>query len=137
MGTQSLGSSEREQAPVRLDNLLKEATERSANVDEVKTAIVRALPEFSALPPYAELCELHQVLLKHIEVLRPLAAARIDGLNHGTAAWYGKRAKLDSVPYEVCRGLGSGLQSAASQVQRLGYTLRFLLENSGAQGADG
>ncbi|MFE0186945.1 DUF6415 family natural product biosynthesis protein [Streptomyces sp. NPDC058989] len=107
---------------------------RSADVDEVKAAIVRALYERSALPPYAELCELHQVLLKHIEVLMPLAAARIDALNHGTAAWYRKRAKLDSIPYEVCRGLGSGLQSAASHVRSLGYTLRFLLENSGVQG---
>lgn len=107
---------------------------RSVDVEEVKAAIVRALSEQSALPPYAELCELHQVLLSHIEVLRPLAAEQIDRLNHGTAAWYGKRAKLDSIPYEVCRGLGSGLQSAASHVQSLGHTLRFLLENSGVQG---
>ncbi|WEB41269.1 DUF6415 family natural product biosynthesis protein [Streptomyces yunnanensis] len=104
------------------------------DVEAVKAAIVRALSERSALPPYAELCELHQVLLRHIEVLNPLAAERIDGLNHGTVAWYGKRAKLDSIPYEVCAGLGSGLQSAASHVQSLGYTLRFLLENSGVQG---
>ncbi len=136
MGTQSLGSSEREQAPVRRDIRPKELTERWVNVDEVRAASVRALSEFSALPPYPELCELHQVLLGHIEMLTPLAAARIDGLNHGTATWYGKRAKLDSIPYEVCRGLGSGLQSAASQVQRLGHTLRFLLENSGLPGVD-
>lgn len=136
MGTKSLGSSEWEQALVRLDNRPKETAGRWVNVDEVKAVVARSLSEFSALPPYPELCELHRVLLGHIEVLTPLAAARIDGLNHGTAAWYGKRAKLDSIPYEVCRGLGSGLQSAASQVQRLGHTLRFLLENSGVQGAD-
>ncbi|MFD5735134.1 DUF6415 family natural product biosynthesis protein [Streptomyces sioyaensis] len=104
------------------------------DLEEAKATITRALTERSALPPYAELCELHQVLLGHIEVLKPLAAAQIDGLNHGTREWYGKRAKLDSIPYEVCWGLGSGLQSAASQVERLGHTLRFLLENSGVQG---
>lgn len=107
---------------------------RSVDVEEVKAAIVRALTERSALPPYAELCELHQVLLEHIEVLEPLAAEQVDRLNHGTAGWYGKRAKLDSIPYELSRGLGSGLQSAASHVQSLGHTLRFLLENSGVQG---
>ncbi|WP_241779512.1 DUF6415 family natural product biosynthesis protein [Streptomyces natalensis] len=104
------------------------------DVNEVKAAIVRALPEQSALPPYAELCELREVLLGHIEVLKPLAAERINRLNHGTLAWYRKRAKLDSIPYEVCQGLGSGLQSAASHVRSLGYTLLFLVEKSGVLG---
>ncbi|MGW9175842.1 DUF6415 family natural product biosynthesis protein [Streptomyces decoyicus] len=107
---------------------------RLVDVDEVKSAIVRSLSEGSALRPYPELCELHEVLLGHIEALKPLAAGRIDRLNHGSGEWYRKRAKLDSIPYEVCRGLGSGLQSAASHVQSLGHTLRFLLENSEVRG---
>ncbi len=104
------------------------------DAEEVKATITRALAKRSALPPYPELYELHQVLLEHIEVLEPLAVEHVDGLNHGTVEWYRKRAKLDSIPYELSRGLGSGLQSAASHVQGLGHILRFLLENSGVLG---
>ncbi|MGG7569749.1 DUF6415 family natural product biosynthesis protein [Streptomyces sirii] len=104
------------------------------DAEEVKATITRALAKRSTLPPYPELNELHQALLEHIEVLEPLAVEHVDGLNHGTVEWYRKRAKLDSIPYELSQGLGSGLQSAASHVRSLGHILRFLLENSGVLG---
>ncbi|KAK1181550.1 DUF6415 family natural product biosynthesis protein [Streptomyces sp. NBS 14/10] len=76
-----------------------------------------------------------RALVGHIETLTPLARKRIDRLNHGTMEWYGKASKLSSIPYEVGTGLGSGLLSAKAHVQGLGYSCRFLLENSGLQAA--
>ncbi|KUJ67875.1 hypothetical protein ACZ90_23415 [Streptomyces albus subsp. albus] len=100
-------------------------------VDEIKATITRALAERSAPPRYEELCELHAALLVHIEAVRPLAAAQIDRLWHGSVEWYRKASKLDTVKYQVALGLGSGMQSAVGQVRSLGYTLRFLVENAG------
>lgn len=101
------------------------------DVHKIEATIARALMERSALPPYDELRALHQALLEHIETLTPLVQKRVDGLWHGSAEWYQKRSKLDSIPHEVGRGLGPGLQSAAQHVKTLGYSLRFLVENAG------
>ncbi|MGW2875938.1 DUF6415 family natural product biosynthesis protein [Streptomyces sp. NPDC001233] len=101
------------------------------DTDEIKATITKALTERSALPPYEDLCAVHQDLVRHIEALTPLAAQRVDGLWRGSVEWYQKRRRLDTIPHEVGRGLGTGLQSAAWHVKSLGYTLRFLLENSG------
>ncbi|MFI0734996.1 DUF6415 family natural product biosynthesis protein [Streptomyces sp. NPDC021225] len=103
------------------------------DVEQIKVLIGRALVESSAIPRYEDLCELRDALVGHIEALTPLAAKRIDCLNHGTVEWYGKVSKLSSIPYEVGTGLGSGLLSAKAHVQGLGYSCRFLLENSGLQ----
>ncbi|MGY0059078.1 DUF6415 family natural product biosynthesis protein [Streptomyces sp. LZ34] len=103
------------------------------DVEQIKVSIGRALVESSALPRYEDLCELREALVGHIETLTPLARKRIDRLNHGTVEWYGKASKLSSIPYEVGTGLGSGLLSAKAHVQGLGYSCRFLLENSGLQ----
>ncbi|WP_369390429.1 DUF6415 family natural product biosynthesis protein [Streptomyces sp. CG1] len=104
------------------------------DVDEIKATITKALTERSALPPYEDLCALHQDLVRHIEALTPLAAKRVDRLWRGSVEWYQKRRRLDTVPHEVGRGLGPGLQSAAWHVKSLGYTLRFLLENADLAG---
>ncbi|MEU7317630.1 DUF6415 family natural product biosynthesis protein [Streptomyces sp. NPDC007083] len=101
------------------------------NTEDVKATISTALAERSALPRYEELCCLHEALLKHIEALMPLAAKQIDGLWHGSREWYLKRSTLDAIPYEVAEGLGPGLLTATAHVKSLGYTLRFLFENSG------
>ncbi|MEU1791144.1 DUF6415 family natural product biosynthesis protein [Streptomyces sparsogenes] len=101
--------------------------------EQIKSTIVRALVESSNVPRYEDLVKLHDDLLRHIETLTPLASKRIDALNHGTVEWYGKVSKLSSIPYEVDRGLGTGLMSAKAHVQGLGYSCRFLLENSGLQ----
>ncbi|WP_369366188.1 DUF6415 family natural product biosynthesis protein [Streptomyces sp. CG1] len=101
------------------------------DTDEIKATITRALAERSALPPYEDLCALHQDLVRHIGALTPLAAKHVDGLWRGSVEWYQKRRRLDTIPHEVGRGLGPGLQSATWHVKSLGYTLRFLLENSG------
>jgi len=105
------------------------------DVAEIKATISAALAERSALPRYEELCALHKILVQHIEALMPLAAKQIDGLWHGSREWYQKRSTLDTIPYEVAEGLGTGLLSAECHVKSLGYTLRFLFENAGL--ADG
>ncbi|AEM80244.1 DUF6415 family natural product biosynthesis protein [Streptomyces violaceusniger] len=107
---------------------------QEVDVEQVKGAIVRALVESSTVPRYEDLCELREVLIGHIKTLTPLATKQIDRLNHGTVEWYGKASKLRSISYEVAAGLGHGLLSAKAHVQGLGYTCRFLLENSGLQG---
>jgi hypothetical protein len=104
------------------------------NTNDVKTTISAALAERSALPPYEELCALHDALLAHIETLTPYASRQIDGLWHGSREWYQKRSRLDMIPCEVAAGLGSGLCAAAAHVKSLGYTLRFLFENAGLAG---
>ncbi|UNZ18506.1 DUF6415 family natural product biosynthesis protein [Streptomyces sp. 891-h] len=101
------------------------------DVAEIKATISTALAQRSSLPRYEELCALHDVLVRHIEALMPLAAKQIDGLWHGSREWYRKRSTLDTIPYEVAEGLGPGLLTATSHVKSLGYTLRFLLENAG------
>ncbi|KUJ67829.1 hypothetical protein ACZ90_24620 [Streptomyces albus subsp. albus] len=108
---------------------------RPVDVRAIEAVTARALMEYPAPPPYEELCKLHADLLRHIEVVRPLAAAQIDGLWHGSVEWYQKASKLDTVKYQVALGLGSGMQSAVGQVRSLGYTLRFLVENAGLDGA--
>lgn len=110
---------------------LRLGTSEPGDVAAIEAAISRALAERSAPPPYEELCALHQELLRHIEVLTPLAVRQIDRLNRGTLEWYGKRSKLGTIPYQVADGLGPGLMTAAAQVRSLGYTTRFLLENAG------
>lgn len=102
----------------------------AVDVDAVKATISEALAERPVLPRYEELCALHQDLLKHIEAVVPLARQHIDRLWHGSQEWYSKSSQLSYIPYEVAMGLGSGLQSAAWHVKSLGYSLRFLLENS-------
>lgn len=106
------------------------ASADEVDVEQIKALIGRALVESSAIPRYEDLCELREALVGHIETLTPLARKRIDRLNHGTVEWYGKASKLSSIPYEVGTGLGSGLVSAKAHVQALGYSCRFLLENS-------
>ncbi|MGI5353256.1 hypothetical protein ACQEU8_34500 [Streptomyces sp. CA-250714] len=56
----------------------------------------------------------------------------------GTAPreWYRKRSTLDTIPYEVAQVLGTGLLTAEAHVRSLGYTLRFLLRNSGLAATD-
>ncbi|MFE0511524.1 DUF6415 family natural product biosynthesis protein [Streptomyces sp. NPDC058964] len=101
------------------------------DTDKIKKTIAKALTERSELPPYEDLCALHEDLVRHIEALTPLVTKQVDGLWHGSVEWYQKRPRLDIIPHEVGRGLGTGLQSATWHVKSLGYTLRFLLENSG------
>ncbi|GAA2611586.1 DUF6415 family natural product biosynthesis protein [Streptomyces axinellae] len=101
------------------------------NTEDVKATISAALAERSALPRYEEVCCLREALVGHITVLMPLAAKQIDGLWHGSLEWYRKRSTLSTIPYQVAEGLGPGLLTATRRVQRLGYTLRFLYENSG------
>jgi hypothetical protein len=105
------------------------------DTDAVKATISKALIQRSVLPRHEELRELHRDLLTHIHVLMLLAEHHIDGLWHGSVEWYSKRSQLRSIPYEVGTGLGSGLQAAAWHVKSLGYTLRFLWENSGLTGS--
>lgn len=111
------------------------ATVQEVDLAQIKSSIVQALVESSTVPRYEDLVKLHDDLLRHIEALTPLARKRIDAMNHGTVEWYGKVSKLSSIPYEVGRGLGPGLMSAKAHVQGLGYSCRFLLENSGLQKA--
>ncbi|MFE7122228.1 DUF6415 family natural product biosynthesis protein [Streptomyces sp. NPDC057654] len=90
-----------------------------------------ALAKRPVLPPYSDLCVIHASLLHHIECLRPLTTKQVDQLCHGSVDWSLKQTHLSQVQYQIDKGLGSGLLSASRQVQSLGYTLRFLLENSG------
>ncbi|ADI08963.1 hypothetical protein SBI_05843 [Streptomyces bingchenggensis BCW-1] len=101
------------------------------DVCAIEKTIARAVVKRTALPPYEELCELHDVLVEHIKALVPLADKRINRLNRGTVDWYQKRSRLDLIPHELRQGLGSGLQSADWHVRSLGYTCHFLLDNSG------
>ncbi len=101
------------------------------DVAEVEDVIRRALAERPVLPPYADLCAIHASLLHHIGCLMPLTTAQVDGLGHGSAEWSRKQTYLKQIPHQIDEGLGSGLVSASCRVQSLGYTLRFLLENSG------
>ncbi|WP_107424819.1 DUF6415 family natural product biosynthesis protein [Streptomyces antioxidans] len=105
--------------------------EAAVNVEEIKTAITRALVTRTVLPPYEELSNLHKALLGHIQTMMPLAEKRIDRLNRGTLAWYSKRSRLNTIPHEMAQGLGPGLRSAEWHVRSLGYTCQFLLNNSG------
>ncbi|MEV0282436.1 DUF6415 family natural product biosynthesis protein [Streptomyces sp. NPDC050610] len=114
-------------APVRM----ADAPRPLVDVAEIEDVVRRALAKRSALPPYPELCVIHASLLHHIERLFPLAASQVDRLWRGSKEWSLKRTYLSQVQYQVDEGLGSGLLSASCRVQSLGYTLRFLLENSG------
>ncbi|QKV97724.1 hypothetical protein HUT19_20975 [Streptomyces sp. NA02950] len=111
--------------------LTTEGGRQPVDIDGLKTVISKALAERSALPPYADLCELHGALLQHIQALMPLATKQIDGMWRGSVEWYQRRSKLDTIPHEMAQGLGAGLQSAAWRVKTLGYTCRWLLEVSG------
>ncbi|MBQ1119202.1 DUF6415 family natural product biosynthesis protein [Streptomyces sp. B15] len=106
------------------------------DTEDVNATISAALTERKALPRYEELCELHNKLVTHINALLPLAAKQIEALWHGSREWYLKRSSLDTIPYEVAQGLGTGLLTAEAHVRSLGYTLRFLLRNSGLAAAD-
>ncbi|WP_435243527.1 DUF6415 family natural product biosynthesis protein [Streptomyces cucumeris] len=112
---------------------LQHASERQddVDIDGVKAAIDRALVMRTGLPPYSELVELHQTLRWHIRTLLPLAEARVERMDRGTVDWYDRRCRLNTIPHKVARGLGSGLQSADDHVRSLGYSCKFLLENSG------
>ncbi|RNG16648.1 DUF6415 family natural product biosynthesis protein [Streptomyces botrytidirepellens] len=101
------------------------------DVAQIGEAIARALVKRTALPPYEELRALHKTLLEHVQTLMPLAEKQVDRLNRGTVAWYEKRSRLNTIPHELAQGLGSGLQSADWHVRSLGYTVQFLLNNSG------
>ena len=101
------------------------------DVCAIEKTIARAVVKRTALPPYEELCELHDVLVEHIKVLVPLAEKLVGRLNRGTVDWYQKRSRLDLIPHELRQGLGSGLLSADWHVRSLGYTCQFLLDNSG------
>ncbi|MEU7239903.1 DUF6415 family natural product biosynthesis protein [Streptomyces sparsogenes] len=112
---------------------VKRTGEQQAAVDikAIEATIARAVVKRTALPPYEELCELHESLVEHIEALMPLADKQINRLNRGTVAWYQKRSRFDLIPHELRQGLGTGLQSADWHVRSLGYTCQFLINNAG------
>ncbi|MEV0281970.1 DUF6415 family natural product biosynthesis protein [Streptomyces sp. NPDC050610] len=113
------------------DRLCTDARNQGVDLEGVQRAIGHALMKRSVLPPYPELCVIHASLLHHIERLLPLATSQIDRLWRGSTEWSLKQTYLSQVQYQIDEGLGSGLLSASCRVQSLGYTLRFLLENSG------